>query len=463
MKINYQIEMEKEIERIRFDHIRPKLVLHACCAPCSSAVLEQLSADFDLVVYDYNPNISPEKEFRYRLEELQRLVKEMPLTGNVSVVEAEYDPERFYQLTLGHEDDPEGGDRCGICFEMRLRKTAEYARAIGADYFTTTLSISPLKNAQRLNMIGGRLAQEYGIKYLYSDFKKKNGYRRSCELSAVYGLYRQDYCGCEFSKEQRENALKVSMIDRRLRTETIGRNIELHEKIDSTNNRARELAKEGAPHGTVVIADSQSAGRGRFARPFWSPLHSGVYLSVILRPNMPAAEAVKITPMTAVAVAEAVDIVTGIESQIKWVNDVYLNGKKVCGILCESEFDITTGRLNYIVVGIGVNITKNEFPEELRDRASSLENESGRHVSRSAFTAELLNRMEVLYKDLKDGRFMEAYRGRSNVIGREVNVLRGDENYIALVEGINDEGNLLVQKKDGTREVLHSGEISIKL
>ena len=203
-KINYQIEMEKELRAIQARGERPLLALHSCCAPCSSAVLERLNEHFRIALYYYNPNISPEKEFRHRVEEQKRLVRQMPLAADLTVAEGLYEPERFYELVRGHEDDPEGGERCGICFEMRLRSTAEYARSIGADYFTTTLSISPLKDAQRLNSIGRALAAEFGVKYLCSDFKKKDGYRRSCALSEEYGLYRQDFCGCAFSRMERD-------------------------------------------------------------------------------------------------------------------------------------------------------------------------------------------------------------------------------------------------------------------
>lgn len=205
-KINYQIEMEREIKRLADQNLRPQLVLHSCCAPCSSAVLERLHRDFALTVYYYNPNISPEAEFRHRSDEQRRLAQQMPLNGDVRVVEGEYDPENFYARVKGLEDEPEGGARCTVCFEMRLRKTAEYARSIGAEYFTTTLSISPLKDAARLNEIGAALAREYGLKYLHSDFKKKNGYRRSIELSSQYDLYRQDFCGCVYSRQERERA-----------------------------------------------------------------------------------------------------------------------------------------------------------------------------------------------------------------------------------------------------------------
>lgn len=204
MKINYQIEMEREIARIRASGRRPRLLLHSCCAPCSSYVLELLSTVFELTVFYYNPNISPREEFEYRADEQIRLAESMPLEGDVRVIRGDYDEEAFLHLSRGLEDVPEGGERCTRCFRLRLGKTAQMAKEGGYDYFTTTLSISPLKDAQRLNAIGGELAGQFGVPYLFSDFKKKNGYRRSCELSEQYGLYRQDYCGCIYSKQERE-------------------------------------------------------------------------------------------------------------------------------------------------------------------------------------------------------------------------------------------------------------------
>ena len=210
MKINYQIEMEREIAKIRASGARPKLLLHSCCAPCSSYVLEVLNTVFDLTVFYYNPNISPREEFEYRADEQIRLVRSMPLEGEVRVIRGDYDEAAFENLSKGLEDAPEGGERCTRCFRLRLGKTARKAAEEGFDYFTTTLSISPLKDAQRLNAIGGELAETFGVPYLFSDFKKKNGYKRSCELSAQYGLYRQDYCGCIYSKLERERQMQAA-------------------------------------------------------------------------------------------------------------------------------------------------------------------------------------------------------------------------------------------------------------
>ncbi len=203
-KENYQHILEKTLQQMEQTKERPRLLLHSCCGPCSSYVLEYLSSYFDITVFYYNPNIAPYKEFVFRAKEQQKLLKEMPLSSPVSFFLGAYDPEAFFALAKGHETEPEGGLRCKACYQLRLRKTAEEAKKGGFDYFTTTLSISPHKDAQALNQIGRQLSEEYQIPYLFSDFKKRDGYRRSCQLSAMYGLYRQDYCGCPYSKLEAE-------------------------------------------------------------------------------------------------------------------------------------------------------------------------------------------------------------------------------------------------------------------
>ena len=203
-KRNYQKELESIIKNKEDEKTVPSLLLHSCCAPCSSYVLEYLSDHFNITVFYYNPNIYPAEEYGKRVKEQQRLISEMDTKYPVSFLEGEFLPEDFYQAVKGHEGDREGGERCFACYRLRLREAAEAAARGGFDYFTTTLSISPLKNAAKLNEIGEELAKEYGVLYLPSDFKKKNGYKRSVELSAQYGLYRQDYCGCVFSKRERE-------------------------------------------------------------------------------------------------------------------------------------------------------------------------------------------------------------------------------------------------------------------
>ena len=199
---NYQKELDKLIAGL--NGRRPTLLLHACCAPCSSYVLEYLSRYFKITLFYYNPNISPESEYRYRVSEVKRLVAEMLPDSDVTVVEGRYDPERFAQAVRGLEGEPEGGKRCWACFRLRLEEAARQAQALGCEFFTTTLSISPLKNARALNEIGEELAPIYQTRYLVSDFKKREGYKRSIQLSAEYQLYRQDYCGCIYSKLERE-------------------------------------------------------------------------------------------------------------------------------------------------------------------------------------------------------------------------------------------------------------------
>lgn len=201
---NYQRELDIILEKVPRGEKR--LFLHSCCAPCSSYVLEYLSVYFWVTVFYFNPNISPQEEYLHRLAEQRHLIECFNREGGrypIAVREGEYVPQSFYDMARGLESCPEGGERCEKCFRLRLEETARQALAAGADYFTTTLSISPLKNAPLLNRIGEELARTYGIPWLPSDFKKKNGYKRSVELSAEYELYRQDYCGCIFSKEER--------------------------------------------------------------------------------------------------------------------------------------------------------------------------------------------------------------------------------------------------------------------
>lgn len=201
-KRNYQKELDGIISDNEKRGVRPTLLLHVCCAPCSSYVQEYLSEHFDITLLFYNPNMDSVKEYERRSMEVERLVKEAGFPSKV-VIEP-YDPESFKALSKGHEEDPEGGARCHACYELRMREAAGYAAEHGFDYYTTTLSISPYKRADWINEIGERLAQEYGVVHLPSDFKKKDGYKRSVELSEQYGLYRQDYCGCIWSMRARD-------------------------------------------------------------------------------------------------------------------------------------------------------------------------------------------------------------------------------------------------------------------
>ena len=205
-RINYNLEMEKILAALPKDP-KPTLLLHACCAPCSSAVLERLREVFSITILYYNPNIYPPQEYHRREQELERFLKDADMSG-IPLIELPYDPQEFYTAVKGLEQEPERGERCTVCYRLRMEQAARYAAAHGFDWFTTTLSISPVKDPVRINQIGQELAQKYGVAHLPSEFRKKNGYKRSLELSAEYGLYRQDYCGCVFSvrKPAEENS-----------------------------------------------------------------------------------------------------------------------------------------------------------------------------------------------------------------------------------------------------------------
>lgn len=204
-RINYQKELDNIIERNKREDILPSLLLHSCCAPCSSYTIEYLSDYFRIAVLYYNPNISPKEEYEKRKAEQIRLINSLLVKNAVSFADCDYDCNEFFEIAKGYEDCREGGERCFRCYELRLRKAAEEAKKGGYDYFCTTLSISPLKNAQKINEIGKRIGEEYGVLWLPSDFKKREGYKRSIELSKEYDLYRQNFCGCVYSRREAED------------------------------------------------------------------------------------------------------------------------------------------------------------------------------------------------------------------------------------------------------------------
>lgn len=197
MKINYQQKLDEILNSLSINS-KKSLLLHSCCGPCSSYVLEYLESYFQITVFYYNPNITNKEEYEKRVEEQKRLIQQV--YPNVRFLEGKYQPEVFIEMSAGLEEEPEGGARCTKCYYLRMHETALQAKKLGFDYFTTTLSISPYKDSERLNQIGIQLEKQYAIPYLYADFKKRNGYKRSIELSKQYHLYRQEYCGCEFSK-----------------------------------------------------------------------------------------------------------------------------------------------------------------------------------------------------------------------------------------------------------------------
>lgn len=220
-KINYQKKLEEILEQESKKEKVSKLLLHSCCAPCSTYVLEYLTPYFDIGVLYYNPNIHPSEEFYKREREQERFINLVDKVNKIELIKAEYNPKEFFKAVKGHELDKEGGARCGICFELRLGEAARYAKEYGYEYFTTTLSVSPHKNAQVLNEIGERLEQKYDIKYLYADFKKKNGFKRSIELCNEFNIYRQDYCGCVFSLKESRDRKKAKELENKKKQEEL--------------------------------------------------------------------------------------------------------------------------------------------------------------------------------------------------------------------------------------------------
>lgn len=200
MKINYQLEFDKIIEEVKKLPIKPKILLHSCCGPCSTAVIEQLLPYFSITIFYYNPNVEPLDEYNHRKAEQLRLLKELNQENKIDFLDCDYDNPKYHQTVKGLEEEKEGGARCNVCFHLRMYETAKKAQAKQFDYFGTTLTVSPHKNSQIINAIGAKIEKELNIKYLYADFKKRSGYLRSIELAKKYDLYRQDYCGCLYAK-----------------------------------------------------------------------------------------------------------------------------------------------------------------------------------------------------------------------------------------------------------------------
>ena len=296
---------------------------------------------------------------------------------------------------------------------------------------------------------------------------RKLGVSRNSVWKAIEQLRRQGYTieaatNRGYRLADAPDRISVSGIRSWLRPGEIGGRMELHQTLDSTNTRAKAIAANGAPHGYLVIAESQTGGKGRMGRAFFSPEHFGVYITYVLRPNLLAEKAVMITSMAAVAVARAIETVADVRVDIKWVNDLYINSRKVCGILCEASMDFESGQLEYAVLGIGVNVAAMQFPEELADIATSIENECGQSVSRSRLIAEISNQLNALYGQLESLEFMVENRKRSIVIGRDVQVIRGGVSFLARALDVDDQGRLVIRTEEGISRV-NSGEVSLKL
>lgn len=232
--------------------------------------------------------------------------------------------------------------------------------------------------------------------------------------------------------------------------------------IDSTNLTAKKMALEGAKHGTVVLSEEQTQGRGRLGRSFYSPKSSGIYMSILMRPQLDMQSSLLITTAASVAVCRAIEKLTGLQPQIKWVNDIYLNGKKICGILTEAVTNFESGSIEYIILGIGMNVTTSDFPDEIKEIASALFDNSSKKITRNEIAAEIIYQVFEITNELATKAFMQEYKKRSFIIGSQVNVIQPNETYLATAIDINAQGGLVVRKEDGSVAEINTGEVSIR-
>jgi len=306
-------------------------------------------------------------------------------------------------------------------------------------------SISGAKLASELGVT--RSAIWKGIKALQSE-----GY-------SINAVTNKGYCLSENSDILSEMSIKPF-----LRGQARDMEIEVFKTIDSTNTHAKSLAQNGAKQGRIVISEEQTAGRGRLGRSFYSPASTGIYMSIILRPKLSIEHSLLITTSVAVAVSRAIEKLCGIETKIKWVNDIFYNDKKICGILCEASLDFESGGLEYAVVGIGINVNtlQESFPQDLKGIATSIFNENSSKNVRSELVAEILNNISQCYDEVENKDFLKEYKARSLLLGEEILVINGDKTEPATAIDIDEKARLIVKFPDGSIKALNSGEVSVK-
>lgn len=300
-----------------------------------------------------------------------------------------------------------------------------------------------------------------------SDIARSVGLTRSAVWKAVKTLREEGYSICAVTNKgyclsEENDFLSEQSIVPYLKTKALGRKLDVFKTIDSTNDFAKSLAQLGAAHGTAVISEVQTRGKGRMGKSFYAPQGMGVYMSVILRPQLSVEHSLLITSCAAVAVADAVERVADMECKIKWVNDIYsLDNKKLCGILTEASVNVEQGGLEYAVVGMGINVQNTSFPKNISDAATSIRMETGKTVSRSRLAAEVLNCLEERLETIGDKSFLADYRKRSNIIGKRIEVTHNDSAEIMDCLGIDDTGRLLVRLENGEERALTSGTVRI--
>lgn len=299
-----------------------------------------------------------------------------------------------------------------------------------------------------------------------SEIARSVGMTRSAVWKAVKMLREEGYSICAVTNKgyclsEENDFLSEQSIVPNLHTKALGKKIDVFKTIDSTNNFAKSLAQLGAEHGTTVISEVQTQGKGRMGRSFYSPLGMGIYMSVILRPKLSVEHSLLITSCAAVAVAEAIERVSGVECKIKWVNDIYAGDKKLCGILTEASVNVEQGGLEYAIVGMGINVQNVTFPKNVADIATSIKLETGENISRSLLAAEVLNCLEEKLENITEKSFIEEYRRRSNLMGKRITVTQGDNVYDASCTGIDEYGRLLIKLDNGEDKALSSGTIRL--
>ncbi len=299
-----------------------------------------------------------------------------------------------------------------------------------------------------------------------SEIARSVGMTRSAVWKAVRSLREEGYSICAVTNRgyclsEESDFLSEQSIVPNLRTKALGRKIDVFKTVDSTNNFAKSLAQLGAVHGTTVISETQTHGKGRMGRSFYAPLGMGIYMSIVLRPELSVEHSLLITSCAAVAVAEAIEKVSGLDCKIKWVNDIYAGNKKLCGILTEASVNVEQGGLEYAIVGIGVNVQNVSFPKSVSDIATSIRMETNTSVSRSVLAAEILNCFEERLETIRDKSFIDEYRRRSNLIGKRIEVTHNDVSETMSCIGIDEIGRLLVRKDNGEEKALMSGTVRL--
>lgn len=310
------------------------------------------------------------------------------------------------------------------------------------------------------------LEENKGKRVSGSEIARSVGMTRSAVWKAVKMLREEGYSICAVTNKgyclsEENDFLSEQSIVPNLHTKALGKKIDVFKTIDSTNNFAKSLAQLGAEHGTTVISEVQTQGKGRMGRSFYSPLGMGIYMSVILRPKLSVEHSLLITSCAAVAVAEAIEKISGVECKIKWVNDIYAGDKKLCGILTEASVNVEQGGLEYAIVGMGINVQNVTFPKNVADIATSIKLETGENISRSLLAAEVLNCLEEKLENITDKSFIEEYRRRSNLMGKRITVTQGDNVYEASCTGIDEYGRLLIKLDNGEDKALSSGTIRL--